>query len=94
MTISIDNRIYTVSSEDPEWYAMWSTFPDPDMYNPVWHESLQYMGTFRTTAGYVHEFRHRAIPGTHERHYWRIPASPQWQPRDVAWKQHIAQLER
>jgi hypothetical protein len=39
-------------------------------------EVLQYLGTVLAPNGSIwHEFRHRALPGTNERKYWKIPAT-------------------
>ena len=87
--------IYWLSSEDPEWDAAWSVFPDPDLYNQEYGECLQYMGTVSVPqCGYAHEFRHRAMPGpgTNQRQYWRLPCTPGWQPREKAMEQHLARL--
>ena len=55
--------IYWLSTEDPEWDAAWSAFPDPSMVNG--NEVLQYMGTVTAPqCDYAHEFRHRMLPGT------------------------------
>ena len=52
---------------------------DPVMLNTSFGEVLQYMGTVVEVADHrvYHEFRHRAVPGTDQRKYWRIPASPE-----------------
>ena len=95
----MSTTLYWLSSEDPEWDAAWSAFPDPALYNEQYGESLQYMGTVAvpgdggTSFGsYVHEFRHRAMPGTNQRQYWRLPCTPGWQPRELAMEQHLARL--
>ena len=81
--------IYWLSKEDPEWDAAWSAFPDPSLAN--YGEVLQYMGTVNAPqCGYVHEFRHRAMPDTNQRRYWRIPCTPGWQPRELGMQQHLA----
>lgn len=52
---------------------------DPVMHNATFGEVLQYMGTVVEAADerVYHEFRHRAVPGTDQRRYWRIPATPE-----------------
>ena len=82
---------YWLSSEDPEWDAAWSAFPDPTMANGG--EALQYMGTVTAPqCGYAHEFRHRAMPGTNQRKLFRIPCTPGWEPREKAMEKHLARL--
>ena len=95
-------KIYWLSTEDPEWNAAWSAFPDPELYNEQYGERLQYMGTVaRCTEAdgwpsgatiYVHEFRHRALPGSNQRWYAAVPATRGWRPRDVAMEQHLVRL--
>jgi hypothetical protein len=70
-----------ITREDPEWDIAWSHFPDRVMEEPHTGECLQYVGSAQQPAGdWLHVFRHRAVPGTLQRHYWRIPASPGWHP--------------
>ena len=89
----MSTKIYWLSREDPEWDAAWSAFPDPALYNKEYGESLQYMGTIAAChCGYAHEFRHRAMLGTNERRYWRIPCTPGWEPREKAMEQHLQRL--
>ena len=74
-------RLAFMTREDGEWERAWSQFPDRAMWNPEYQESLQYMGSVETYPGaWRHEFRHRAVPGTHQRQYWYIPASEGWTP--------------
>ncbi len=48
-------------------------------------ETWQYMGSFETAVGVVHEFRHRALPPRGERHIARVPADPaDYQPLEAA----------
>jgi hypothetical protein len=74
--------IYFVDHDDPEHAAMWRRFDDPIMLNDQYAECLQYMGTvpLDQATPYVHEFRHRAVPGTNQRQYWRVPCSRGWTP--------------
>ncbi len=66
---------------DPEWERAWSHFPDPVMAHPVNGECLHYMGSTQSPGlGWVHIFRHRQVPGSDQRQYWRIPASTGWLP--------------
>jgi len=66
---------------DPEWECAWSHFPDPVMAHPVSGECLRYMGSTQSPGlGWVHIFRHRQVPGSDQRQYWRIPASTGWLP--------------
>ena len=89
----MSTKIYWLSIEDPEWDAAWSHFPDPVLYNAQYGESLQYMGTIAVhQVGYVHEFRHRAMPATNQRQYWRFLCTPGWQPRDGVMGQHLERL--
>ena len=89
----MSTKIYLLSIEDPEWDAAWSAFPDPDLYNAEYGECMQYMGTVvAPPRGYVHEFRHRAMPGANHREYWRILCTPGWQPRDGVMGQHLERL--
>lgn len=62
-----------------EWRYAWGQFPDSAMYNAEYGESLQYMGTWLIGGKWVHQFRHRAIPGLNERRYWNVPASAGFQ---------------
>ena len=90
-----DTPLYHLSPEDPEWATAWGAFPDPEMYNDERGEALQYMGTVPATdsaGGYIHEFRHRAIPGTQQRRYWGIRSSVDWCPREVAMQAHLTRL--
>lgn len=67
--------------DDPEWARAWSHFPDPVMAHPASGECLQYMGSAQySELGWVHVFRHRQVPGSDQRHYWRVPASASWVP--------------
>lgn len=73
-------------NDDPELQVAWQQFEDPVMHNPATGEYLQYMGTVArpgdgfVDGGYVHQFRHRAVPGTNTRQYWNIPATHGWKP--------------
>ena len=83
--------IYMLEDTDPEWSKAWGHFPDPAMWNDIYKESLQYMGTIANTAysgkpgecHYYHEFRHRAVPGSNERRYWKVAASLDWNPEST-----------
>jgi hypothetical protein len=76
------NSLIFVEHTDPEFSYAFCQFPDPVMRNETYCESLQYMGTVITPNDVIyHEFRHRAVPGTNERKYWRIPASPSFKER-------------
>lgn len=69
-----------LAPDDPEIQRAWATFPDPILlaYNG---EVLQYLGsTGRLGHRWVHEFRHRCHPQTHERRYWHLPATEGWGP--------------
>ena len=69
--------------DNPELRKAWAQFPDPAMYNDAMDEALQYMGTIGLASQpgvYVHQFRHRAVPRTNQRHYWNIVATEGWQP--------------
>jgi hypothetical protein len=77
---SIMTDLYFIAGEDKEWDFVWSHFPDKVMYNAQYGEVLQYMGSICRNGHFLHEFRHRAIPGTNERKYWKVPASPGWDP--------------
>jgi hypothetical protein len=72
----METKILFLDSKDPEFNYAFSHFEDPVMHNKQYGEVLQYMGTVFYPEGIKHEFRHRAIPGTNERKYWKIPASP------------------
>lgn len=89
-------KIYWLSTEDPEWDKAWSSFRDRDMYNAAYGESLQYMGTIEVPgigAGhYFHEFRHRAVPRTNQRQYWKVLATDGWYPREIAMQRHLERL--
>jgi hypothetical protein len=64
-----------LAREDPEWAHAWSHFPDPVMAHPVSGECLQYMGSAQYPGrGWVHVFRHRQVPGSDQRQYWRVPS--------------------
>jgi hypothetical protein len=83
---------FTVTREDPEWHHMWSLF-DVDLLNQG-EEQLEYMGTVASQCGpgYVHQFRHRGIPGQLPRQYWAVVASEGWVPREIVMEQHLARL--
>ena len=67
--------------EDLEWERAWSHFPDPVMAHQTSGECLQYMGSSQYPGlGWVHVFRHRHVPGSGERRYWRVHASGGWRP--------------
>lgn len=67
--------------DDPEWQRAWNYFPDPVLEHPESGECLEYMGsTQEPERGWVHVFRHRQMPTSHHRHYWRIKASAGWKP--------------
>jgi hypothetical protein len=72
----MENKLFFLEHTDPEFNVAFSHFPDPVMRNAEYHECLQYMGTVVAPSGTAHhEFRHRAVPGTNERRYWKIPVS-------------------
>lgn len=81
--------LYFLNPNDPEWDKAWAAFPDPEMENAEYGEVLQYMASYHQPTGYVHEFRHRAMPGTHQRQVFYIPCTPGWQPRELAMQQHL-----
>jgi hypothetical protein len=75
-----------------EWSFAWGRVPTtelssckepgcPCVEDPESRESWQYMGTERQELhphSWFHCFRHRRYPGTGEREYWRVQASPEW----------------
>lgn len=63
--------------DDPELQRAWATFPDPVM--ACHGERLEYLGTVFYDI-WRHCFRHRRMPGTHQRLYWHVPASEGWTP--------------
>lgn len=71
-------ELFFMNPEDKEWDIAWSFFPDKVMYNEG--ESLQYMGTINLDGRYYHEFRHRSLPGSNQRGYYRISATDRWDP--------------
>lgn len=75
------NDLIAISPKDPEWNCMFSAFTDTVMLNKECGEVLQYMGTVveryqGKIQSIYHEFRHRAVPGTNQRKYWKIGATP------------------
>ena len=72
------DRAY-LPQDNPELLAAWQHFPDPVLAHPT-GEVLEYMGSTKTAAGWVHTFRHRCHPETGERRYWHLPATPGWAP--------------
>ena len=82
-------ELFFVNGEDPEYDEMWSHFPDKVMLNEKFGEVLQYMGTINLNGRYYHEFRHRSLPGSNQRGYYRISATDRWDPhaRDAAMAQ-------
>lgn len=78
----METKLFFVEHADPEFKIMFSHFPDPVMRNEEYLESLQYMGTVLYPSGKVeHQFRHRAVPVTNERKYWKIDPSPEFKAR-------------
>ena len=74
------NKLTFLERTNPEFTFAFQHFVDPEMYNKEYGECLQYMGTVLASNGLVHhEFRHRAIPITNQRQYWKIPASKRFQ---------------
>jgi hypothetical protein len=70
-----------LTDDEPELCRAWQTFVDPVMAD-VSGEVLEYMETTqRTTGVWIHVFRHRCHPETHERTYWQVPAAAGWVPR-------------
>lgn len=76
-------QLVFLTHEDPEWIVMFSFFEDPEMYNEQYCECLQYMGTVIVDGGahIEHQFRHRAVPGTNERRYWKVAPSNAFRKR-------------
>jgi cyclophilin family peptidyl-prolyl cis-trans isomerase len=75
-----NNRLFFIEMDDPEVDNVFKKhFPD-SMYNEVYGEVIQYMGTVQNklTGEVWHEFRHRAVPGTNERKYWKINPSSEF----------------
>ncbi len=75
-------RIVWLQRDDPEWGCAWRHFADPVLEHPESGEVLQYMGSTedRKRGGWVHVFRHRQVPTSQQRQYWRIGATPGWAP--------------
>lgn len=70
-----------LTREDPEWERAWRHFSDPVMAHSMSGACLQYMGSVREPGhGWVHVFRHRQVPGSGQRQYWRVVASAGWLP--------------
>ncbi len=81
MTHADVRRTAWLERHDPEWPRVWSHFADPIMEHAVSGECLEYMGSAQEPGcGWVHIFRHRQVPGSDQRHYWRLPASTGWEP--------------
>lgn len=79
---SVKQDLIFVDHEDQEFKRMFDYFPDQVMENKIYREVLQYMGTViernKLTGNILqiyHEFRHRALPETNERKYWKLLAS-------------------
>ena len=78
----MNEKLTFLDREDIEFTFAFASFEDKEMYNKVYGECLQYMGTVLDVEnGLTHEFRHRAIPGTNERKYWRVKASNDFHQR-------------
>jgi len=74
-------RVGWLARDDPEWQRAWSHFPDPVLEHPESGECLQYLSSTQEPGrGWVHVFRHRQLPASQQRQYWRVPASSGWVP--------------
>jgi hypothetical protein len=60
--MSTTSDVILVNHESPEWERMWEGLHDEfgDYKCPQTLEFWQYMGTYNTSEGWVHQFRHRS----------------------------------
>lgn len=75
------------------WASLAAQGEDIEASDPVCGECWQYMGTWRTAAGWVHQFRHRHHPRLGRRVYRDIPVAGE----ALAWLQandRLADAER
>lgn len=69
-------RVAWLKPDTREWDAAWAQLgPDPDCRDTESGEAWQYLGTWHTAQGWVHEFRHRRLPATLKREYRRFPVT-------------------